>query len=54
LAFVVALGIIKELVVEIMRWRADKAVNKIPCRRLTANGTVEDITLADVEVGDIL
>lgn len=54
LAVIVALGILKELIVEISRWRADRKVNATPCKRLTGQGVIEDTTLARVEVGDIL
>ena len=35
LAVIVALGIIKELIVEISRWSADRKINATPCKRLT-------------------
>ena len=54
LAVIVALGIIKELIVEISRWRADRKINSKLCKRLTGQGTIEDTTWSRVEVGDIL
>lgn len=54
LTFIICVGIIKEAIVEVKRWLQDRQVNRIPTRRLTAGGTLEEITLAQVKQGDVL
>jgi P-type E1-E2 ATPase len=54
LAFVVVVGILKELVVEIRRWQQDREVNSMATRRLDPSGKMQKITLNDVKVGDVL
>jgi len=51
---VIILGIIKEAIVEVTRWKEDKKVNKTPCTRVCHLGKEETITLSDVKAGDIL
>lgn len=54
LAFVVVVGILKELVVEVRRWQQDRKVNSMVTRRLDSSGKMQKITLNDVKVGDVL
>ncbi len=54
LGFVISLGILKELIAEVKRYKEDKAVNAVPVTRLGPTGVWEITTLAEVRVGDII
>ena len=54
LSIIIAVGVLKEAAVEIRRWLQDRKVNNTPTRRLLADGTIQEISLSQVRVGDIL
>ena len=66
LLFIVCVGVIKELVVEIKRWNDDKAVNsmrfklqvpkdsKNASQREDLDYNFEDVFISDIKVGDII
>ena len=54
LSFVISLGILKELIGELKRYKEDKTVNACPVIKMAPDGTLQKTTLADVAVGDIV
>lgn len=54
LMFVISLGILKELIAEVKRFKEDKAVNNSPVLKLDRNGLWVPGTLASVKVGDLI
>lgn len=54
LMFVISLGILKELIAELKRYKEDKEVNATPVIRMGRDGQLETTCLAQVQVGDII
>lgn len=54
LCFVISLGILKELIAEVKRYKEDKAVNNAPVMKLNRDGLWVPSTLAATAVGDII
>lgn len=60
---IMLIGVIKEFVSELKRWKEDKMVNATPVKRMAGPGSAasskdkicwEDTTLAEIKVGDII
>lgn len=54
LCFVISLGILKELIAEVKRYKEDKAVNNAPVMKLNRDGLWVPSTLALTAVGDLI
>jgi magnesium-transporting ATPase (P-type) len=54
LCFVISLGILKELIAEVKRYKEDKAVNNTPVMKLDSSGQWVKSTLATIRVGDMI
>lgn len=57
MAFVVLVGMIREGVADLQRWREDKHTNKLKYGRLRSPHDVNDIEIVDsgkLKVGDVL
>lgn len=54
LSFIVLVGMMKEVVVEARRYMQDRKINNTVSHRLSHEGKIEDCTLKEVRVGDVL
>lgn len=54
LCFVISLGILKELIAEVKRYKEDKAVNNTPIMKLDSSAQWVKSTLATITVGDMI
>ena len=54
LSFIVLVGMMKEAVVEARRYLQDRKINNTVSHRLNHEGAIEDCTLKEVRVGDVL